>query len=77
MVNTVRWCLTLFAGRPELQEIAYGAIREAYPTDQQVFDAAYIDKEEILYLTALVRECLRYAYSQGCSTIRDYFADLG
>lgn len=59
VVNTVRWCLTLFAGRPELQDIAYGAIREAYPTDQQVFDAAYVDKEEVPYLSALVRECLR------------------
>lgn len=76
VVNTVRWCLTLFAGRPELQDIAYGAIREAYPTDQQVFDAAYIDKEEIPYLTALVHECLRYVYRQRCPTIRVDFADL-
>ncbi|EFZ02936.1 cytochrome P450 [Metarhizium robertsii] len=58
--NTMHWSLTLLAARPEIQETAYKAIREVYPDNKQLFDSVYKDTEEVQYISALVRECLRY-----------------
>lgn len=57
--NTMHWSLTLLAARPEIQETAYKAIREVYPDNKQLFDSVYKDTEEVQYISALVRECLR------------------
>ncbi|UNI14225.1 3-hydroxyphenylacetate 6-hydroxylase [Purpureocillium takamizusanense] len=57
--NTVRWCMTLLATRPDLQDAAYKAIREVYPTDREAFEAIVKDEEEVPYISALVRETLR------------------
>ncbi|EFZ00660.1 Cytochrome P450 [Metarhizium robertsii ARSEF 23] len=57
--NTVRWCMILLAARPELQERAYSAIRRVYPTDSEAFDAVMKDEEEVVYISALVKETLR------------------
>lgn len=58
--NTVRWCMTLLATRPDLQEAAFNAIRKVYPTDREAFEAVMKDDEEVPYISALVRESLRY-----------------
>ncbi|KAA8646706.1 uncharacterized protein ATNIH1004_005381 [Aspergillus tanneri] len=58
--NTIHWSLTLLATRPEIQEIAYKSIREVYPNNEQLFKAGLEDVEEIPYISALVRESLRY-----------------
>lgn len=58
--NTVRWCMILLAARPELQERAYNAIRRVYPTDSEAFDSVMKDEEEVAYISALVKETLRY-----------------
>ncbi|KHN96381.1 3-hydroxyphenylacetate 6 hydroxylase [Metarhizium album ARSEF 1941] len=58
--NTMHWSLTLLAARPEIQETAYRAIREVYPDNKQLFESVYQDTEEVRYMSALVRECLRY-----------------
>ncbi|KAJ6184687.1 Cytochrome P450 [Penicillium mononematosum] len=58
--STIHWSLTLLAKRPDIQDTAYKAIREVYANDEQLFEACLADKEDIPYISALVRESLRY-----------------
>ncbi|KAI0123703.1 cytochrome P450 CYP504B10 [Xylariales sp. AK1849] len=58
--NTIHWSLTLLATRPEIQQIAYESIRKVYPNNEQLFEAGLQDIEEVPYISALVRESLRY-----------------
>ncbi|KAK2616570.1 hypothetical protein QQS21_000393 [Conoideocrella luteorostrata] len=58
--STIHWSLTLLATRPDIQETAYKAIREVYPNNKQVFEAGLQDVEEVPYISALVRESLRF-----------------
>lgn len=57
--STIHWSLTLLATRPDIQDIAYKAIRNVYANDKQLFEACMLDTEEIPYISALVRESLR------------------
>lgn len=58
--NTIQWALTLLATRPDIQETAFKAIRSVYTDDQHLFEACMLDVEEVPYISALVRESLRY-----------------
>ena len=58
--STIHWGLTLLAAQPKIQETAFKAIREVYPTNEQLFKAGLEDVEAIPYISALVREILRY-----------------
>ncbi|KAI0192743.1 cytochrome P450 CYP504B10 [Xylaria flabelliformis] len=58
--STIHWTLTLLATRPDIQDIAYKAIRSVYPNDKQLFASCEQDSEEVPYISALVREALRY-----------------
>ncbi|KAI0537877.1 cytochrome P450 [Xylaria digitata] len=58
--STIHWSLTLLATRPDIQETAYKAIRNVYANDRQLFESCMLDTEEIPYISALVRESLRY-----------------
>lgn len=58
--STIHWALTLLATRPDIQETALRAIRAVYSTDEQLFHACMQDVENIPYISALVRECLRF-----------------
>jgi 3-hydroxyphenylacetate 6-hydroxylase len=58
--NTIHWSLTFLATRPEIQETAYRAIRKVYLTNDRLFKSGLEDIEEIPYISALVRESLRY-----------------
>ncbi|KAF2970751.1 hypothetical protein GQX73_g2824 [Xylaria multiplex] len=58
--STIHWSLTLLATRPDIQEAAYKAIRNVYTNDKQLFESCMLDTEEIPYISALVRESLRY-----------------
>lgn len=61
--STIHWSLTLLATRPDIQDTAYKAIRKVYANDQQLFEACMVDREEIPYISALVRESLRFVLS--------------
>ncbi|KAI0545207.1 cytochrome P450 [Xylaria curta] len=58
--STIHWTLTLLATRPDIQDTAYKAIRSVYPDDKQLFASCEQDSEDIPYISALVRESLRY-----------------
>ncbi|OJJ06726.1 hypothetical protein ASPVEDRAFT_33002 [Aspergillus versicolor CBS 583.65] len=57
--NTLLWCFTILAAQLELQNTAYEAIRQLYPDDKQIFGSEVVEVEEVQYIRALLRECLR------------------
>ncbi|OAA56406.1 Cytochrome P450 [Cordyceps fumosorosea ARSEF 2679] len=58
--NMIHWGLVLLATRPDVQETALLHIREAYPDVAKVFGEPLRDTEDIPYISALVREILRF-----------------
>lgn len=65
--NALLWCFTILAAQPEIQNTAYEAIRQVYPDDKQIFGSEAVEVEEIQYIRALLRECLRYVTCLFCS----------
>lgn len=58
--NILLWCFTILAAQPEIQKTAYEAIRRVYPDDSRIFGSEVVEAEEVQYIRALLRECLRY-----------------
>ncbi|ATY63239.1 Cytochrome P450 [Cordyceps militaris] len=58
--NTIYWGLVLLATRPDIQQTALRHIQKAYPDVGQVFADGLRDTEDIPYISALVREILRF-----------------
>ncbi|KAM3511011.1 hypothetical protein MY11210_005347 [Beauveria gryllotalpidicola] len=58
--NTIYWGLILLATRPDIQENALHHIQKAYPDVGQAFGSGLRDTEDIPYISALVREILRF-----------------
>ncbi|OAA69281.1 Cytochrome P450 [Akanthomyces lecanii RCEF 1005] len=58
--NTIYWGLILLATRPDIQQTALDHIQRAYPDVEQAFEGTVRDTEDIPYISALVREILRF-----------------
>lgn len=58
ITTLVAWSIGLLAQRPDIQDKAHQAIQEFYGVEQPLCDA--LDDQQCKYITALVRECLRY-----------------
>ncbi|KAE8147087.1 cytochrome P450 [Aspergillus avenaceus] len=58
VTTLVAWSIALLANRPDIQDKAAAAITEMYGPDQPMCDAT--DDQKCTYVSALVRECLRY-----------------
>lgn len=65
--NTLLWCFTILAAQPEIQNTVYEAIRQIYPDDKQIFGSEVVEVEEVQYIRALLRKCLRYVICSFCS----------
>lgn len=57
VTTAVAWLIAVLAKRPDIQEKAHAAIREAYPLNNILCDAN--DDQKLPYIVALVREGLR------------------
>ncbi|KAJ5684815.1 uncharacterized protein N7477_001160 [Penicillium maclennaniae] len=58
VTTLVAWSIGLLSARPDVQDKAAEAIQEMYGTDEPMCSAT--DDQKCAYVTALVRECLRY-----------------
>jgi 3-hydroxyphenylacetate 6-hydroxylase len=58
VTTLVAWSIGLLSARPDVQDKAVKAIRELYGTNEPMCSAD--DDQKCTYVTALVRECLRY-----------------
>ncbi|KAF9887427.1 hypothetical protein FE257_010144 [Aspergillus nanangensis] len=58
VTTLVAWSIALLSKRPDIQDKAAKAIEELYSQGQPMCDAN--DDQKCAYVTALVRECLRY-----------------
>lgn len=56
----VQWSVAFLAQRPDVQDKAHRAIREVFPEDERGLLCDAEDDHKCQYVTALVRECLRY-----------------
>ncbi|KAH8812106.1 cytochrome P450 [Xylogone sp. PMI_703] len=73
MVNTMSWTVGTLARHPEIQETAYQAIRNVYGTETW----GDIKQENgVPYITALVKECLRYFSVLRLSLPRTAWRDI-
>ena len=73
MVNTVAWTIGTLARRPDVQDKAYKAIQEASGGDGW----GIIEQENAVpYITALVKECLRYFSVLRLSLPRTTWRDI-
>lgn len=57
MVNTLAWTIAALARRPDIQNTAYNAICELYGSESW---GSSEEENGVPYITALVKECLRY-----------------
>lgn len=62
--NTIYWGLILLATRPDIQQTALDHIQKAHLDVEQTFEGTVRDTEDIPYISALVREILRYVELQ-------------
>jgi 3-hydroxyphenylacetate 6-hydroxylase len=58
ITTLMQWSIAMLAQRPDIQNKAVEEIRKMYPEDQPLCDAK--DDQKIIYINALVRECLRF-----------------
>ncbi|KAJ3493704.1 hypothetical protein NLG97_g4566 [Lecanicillium saksenae] len=58
--NTIYWGLILLATRPDIQRTALSHIQKTHGDVEELFQTALQDKEDIPYISALVREILRF-----------------
>ncbi|KIW84445.1 hypothetical protein Z517_03695 [Fonsecaea pedrosoi CBS 271.37] len=77
MNSAVGWGMALLAKRQDIQKKALEAIREIYPADRPLCDAA--DDQSCIYLVAVIKEILRYFSVTRLSlprcTIQDFVYD--
>ena len=73
--GTVNWSLAYLSQQPEIQEKALAEIRQHY-TMEDVLSASVASEENCPYLTALVRECLRYFTVLRLSLPRATISDI-
>lgn len=61
VAGTVNWTLAFLSQRPDIQNKLYAEISQYYPSVESILNASTAsDQEHCQYLTAFVRECLRY-----------------
>lgn len=73
MVNTLAWTIGMLALRPAVQEAAYSATIDAYGTGSW---GPIEDETGVPYITALVKECLRYFTVFRLSLPRAAYKDI-
>ena len=56
MVHTLAWSIGALARRPDIQDAAYDAICKVYGTEEW----GNMEEDEVPFVTALMKECLRY-----------------
>ena len=73
LANTFIWSLGTLARRPDVQEAAYKAVVEVYGTSTW----GHVEQENgVPYISALVKECLRYFSVLRLSLPRTAWRDI-
>jgi 3-hydroxyphenylacetate 6-hydroxylase len=72
LANTLIWTIGTLARRPDIQDTAYKAIREVHQAD----DWGDVEEEKVPYLSALVKESLRFFSVLRLSLPRNALRDI-